>query len=638
MVPVQGNQGAAGPPGSPAELFAAFLSAADRAGVGLVLLQVAPALRATFVSARCSQILGRTVEEMLARPPLDLFPPEKMAEIGAILARHREGDLPPPTFEARVRRPDGRELALEFGVGATLVEGQPGSVIFMRDATEAVLAKETLRRSEARWRTVIEGAPDGVVISRRGIIRYANPAATALLGCERAEELEGASFQEFLPEEDLRKMMARVATLRPDGPAIGPEEYRARSRRGRELVVEVTSVLYEDSDGPAVLGFARDVTEHRRLQAQLIRADRLAALGTMAAGVAHEINNPLGFAQLALDSLEQRGPGPGAIFDEESRALLADIRHGVDRIAAVTGQLRTFSRRDQGSDTSTQGSASLQQVLANACRMVAREAQGRGRLECELGPLPAVRGDGAQLEQVFVNLLLNATQGLDPARSDGLVQLQATADDRRVVVVVRDDGAGIRNEDLARVFDPFFTTKPVGLGTGLGLFICHMILQRIGGEIAVESQLHRGTTVRVTLPIADPAEQPAPEAAPRPARQARLRILVMDDEQAILRLLERGLGGQHEVVPAATCAEAALALGDGDFDLVLLDLRMPDGGGLQLCEWLATKRPDLLPRVTFMTGGVSDDGLIVSGQAIPVLRKPFTIAALEALVDARSPP
>ncbi len=513
MVPPVGQDVApGGTPGSPAELFDAFLSAADRAGVGIALLQVAPVLRAVFVSARCAQILGTTVQELLARPPLNLFSPEKMREIGEILSRHREGDMPPPTFEARVHRADGREIALEYGVGATTVYGQPGSVIFIRDATERL-----------------------------------------------------------------------------------------------------------------------------RLQAQLIRADRLAALGTMAAGVAHEINNPLAFVQLALENIERRLADSSGTGEPAIRALLADVHHGIDRIAAVARQLRTFSRTDDVPATEPPPQSSLREVLLNACRMVEREIQGRGRLEIDVGELPLVRGDARQLEQVFVNLLLNAAQALDPARSDGRVELQARREGDRLWVLVRDNGKGIAPEDLARVFDPFFTTKSVGLGTGLGLSICHMILQSIGGDIAIESPPGKGTSVRVTLAVGDAIEASEPEPAAPSARAVRMRILVMDDEEPILRLIARGLGAQHEVVSAGSCREATAHLTDGHFDLVLLDLRMPDGGGAQLCEWLARERPDLLSRVVLMTGGVNAEPVSAAGLSVPVLNKPFTLRDIETLLESYRP-
>jgi PAS domain S-box-containing protein len=616
----------------------AFLVAADRAGVGIVVVQVAPTLRAVFISERCSQFFGLSVAEMLARPPLQLFPPERLAEIGAILATHRAGGLPPPTFESWVRRPDGREVALEFGVGATEVEGQPGSVVFIRDATESVRAKDTLRRSEARWRTLVEAAPDAIVISRNRQIVYANPAAAELLDCDSPGDLLGASFAEFLPEAEYELMGQRIASLHPDRPSTRPQAYKARSRQGRDLVVEVTSVLLDDPEGPAVLGFARDVTEERRLQAQLIRADRLAAMGTMAAGVAHEINNPLGFVTLALDTLQERErAGQGGPADSVSQALLADVRHGLDRIASGTRQLHTFSRADETWMVSPLRATSLPAVLGTVCRMVEREVRGRGKLDCVLGELPRVRGHEAHLEQVFVNLLINAAQALDPARSNGRVEVRAKVEGKRVVVLISDDGVGINPRDLAHVYDPFFTTKPVGTGTGLGLSICHTILQQIGGDIVIESQPGRGTSARVSLAIADEgAAEPVRAPAPR-SLTGRKRILVVDDEEALLRLVERGLGRDHDVAAVGSCAEAARHLREGEFDLILLDVRMPDGGGLGLCELIRRERPQLLSQVVLMTGGVSNREFDLAGLDLPILCKPFSLSALEPLLARPRP-
>jgi PAS domain S-box-containing protein len=618
------------------ELFGALLTAADRAGVGIVILRVAPTLKAVFVSSRCAQIMGISVDELLERPPLQLFPPERLAEIQQVLARHRAGDLPPPTFESRIRRGDGREVALEFGIGATEVDGQPGSVLFMRDATEAAQAKETLRRSEARWRTLIESAPDAILISRDRRIVYANPAAARLFGCERPEELRGASFVELMPEAEVEAMVESTVAPHP------AREYRARSRQGREMLIEVTSMPFDDLDGPAVIGFARDVTESRRLQAQLIHADRLAALGTMAAGVAHEIKNPLGFIQLAVDAIERdyaRAPTspPGASPDDPIPPMLADIRQGAERIANITRQLTDFSRADD--ETAPRHPvAALDRVLANACRLVEPQLRRLGTLVRAFAALPAVRGDGRQLEQVFVNLLINAVQALNPARSNGRVEIGAAALDDRVLVRVSDNGVGISKENLRRVCDPFFTTKPAGTGTGLGLSICQKIVTQLGGEVGIESEEGRGTTVTVSLPIAATVVEEAGRSAPvRLAAHSRMRILIVDDEEAILRILHRSLAETHDVVVVSSGMEASEHLHSGDFDLVLLDVMMPVIGGLELCELIGRDRPGLLGKVVLMTGSIASEQVTIGGATIPVLSKPFSMKDIEALLERYRP-
>jgi PAS domain S-box-containing protein len=606
------------------QLFTALLVAADRAGVGIVVVQVRPELRAVFVSARCAQILGVSVDELMRRPPLELFPPDRMAEIQGILARHRAGDLPPPTFESRMVRPDGREVALEFGVGATEIEGEPGSVVFVRDVTAAHLAKEELRRSEARWRALIESAPDAIFICRAGKVVYANPAAAALLDCERPDELRGVCFGELFVG---------------DGPPgrLGARELRARSRKGREMVVEMTSMPFDDPEGPAVIGFARDVTESRRLQAQLVRADRLAALGTMAAGVAHEINNPLGFVLLALDAIQCDKRAAPALDDQGVRAMLADVRHGVERIAAITRQLHHFARAEHSDGGQAHRTASLGAVLATVCRMVEPELRQRGQLVTEIADLPLVRGDAGRLEQVFLNVLINAAQALEPGRP-GRIEVRGRVAGDRAVVSVADNGVGISRENLARVYDPFFTTKPMGTGTGLGLAISQSILAQIGGEIALESQPDRGTTVTITLPIVQGAGPRGGAAArPRPPRAGGMRILIVDDEEAILRVLKLTLGDDHQVVTVTSIDEATRHLARDQIDLVLVDLMMPGGGGMELCQHIRRERPHLMAKVVLMTGSAVGNRVDVGGVTVPVLSKPFSLSDIEALIQRLKP-
>jgi PAS domain S-box-containing protein len=618
------------------ELFDALLLAADRAGVGLAVVQIAPELRVIFASERCAQILGISVADMLENVPLHLFARDERAHMQYVVGRHREGDLPPPVMETRIVRPDGREVVLELAVGATTIEGQPASVVFVRDGTGASLAKETLRRSESRWRALIETAPDGIVLLRDRKIVYANSAAAILLDCENADALKGCTFAEFLHEEDFRAMGERIAALRPGGLPIGPYEYRARSRKGRAIVVEVTSILVDDEDGPAVIGFARDVTESRRLQAQLVRADRLAALGTMAAGVAHEINNPLAFMLLGLDAIQRHFDVDGSIDEEAVRATMEDVRHGVERIASIARQLHTFSRGEEESPVSR--ATDLVAVLERVCRMVAREVHYHGTLDRRFDSLPPVRGDMGRLEQVFLNILLNAAQALDATRSDGRVQVVARSDGDRVVVTVSDNGGGISAENLGRVFDPFFSTKPIGSGTGLGLSICHTIITQIGGEIAIESRAGAGTSVKVTLPVADPitgnerrSDRNSIPAAPR------ARILIVDDEEAFLRALRRVLGRHHDTVLCASSGEAMRHIADGNFDLVLLDVMMPMASGIELLEHIRRSRPALLPAVVFMTGGATRESVerFLANGTVPVLRKPFAIEEIEALLRER---
>jgi nitrogen-specific signal transduction histidine kinase/CheY-like chemotaxis protein len=349
------------------------------------------------------------------------------------------------------------------------------------------------------------------------------------------------------------------------------------------------------------LAVVEDVTEKKRLEAQLMLADRMASVGTLAAGVAHEINNPLAFilANLEFALAELRGTS----VDADIPRALSEARDGGLRVREIVRDLKAFSR----ADAEEREAVDLRRVLQSALGLAQNEIRHRARLEVEVGDVPKVVGSEHRLGQVLLNLLINAAQSIPEGHANDHVvrAVTATAPDGRASVTVSDTGSGIPAEVLPRIFDPFFTTKPVGVGTGLGLSICHGIVSGLGGEILVESTPGKGSRFTVLLPRAPDDARPA---SPEPARPAapprRGRILIVDDEALVGRAVTRILSQQHEVV-ARTSARAALddvAAGQ-TFDLVLCDLMMPDMTGMELHARLREVAPALADRTVFLTGG-----------------------------------
>ena len=491
---------------------------------------------------------------------------------------------------------------------------------------------DALRVSEERFRRLIEGAPDGVVICRDAIVLYANPAALQLLGYRKAD-LVGRSMSIFLDEASMGAMRRRIQQMAETGERLTPREYPARRRDGTIATVEISSIFIEYEGAPAVLAFARDVTDRSRLRSQLEHADRLAALGRLAAGVAHEINNPLAFMTLAASSLSKRLVNIAA--DEEIHALAEDIQLGVMRIAAVARDLRIYGRYEDETATAVD----LGRVLEQSMRLTAHELIPRVRVELERGPLPPVRGVATRLEQVFVNLLLNAGHAIDEERTDGAITVVARAREDSVVVEVQDNGAGIPDDAVERLFEPFFTTRAPGAGTGLGLSICRDILTRFGGSLVATSEPGQGTIMRVTLARATSEE--IAESQPRPDHMAvrtsaRRRILVIEDEPLVAAMVSDTLGEAHEVV-VETDAQSGLTrlLRDGSFDLVLCDLMMPRLTGMDIYEQIAVERPGLELRFAFFTGGAYTQRARAFLDAVGNARlmKPFSSSELEMLVE-----
>lgn len=504
---------------------------------------------------------------------------------------------------------------------------------------------------EQAFRKLVEGAPDGIVISRDAVILYANPAAVGLLGYENASEMVGLSMGAFLDPAALTTMRMRLQRMRETGEPLTQREYSAIRRDGSTVTVEISSIFIEFEGAPAVLAFARDVTERSRLRAQLAHADRLASLGMMAAGVAHEINNPLAFVMLAADMLERE---PGVLARETSSELVRNIRTGVRRIAAIVRDLRTFGQYEDDPASSVD----LSTVFESVASITAHEVRPRARLRREHGPLPPVLGVAMRLEQVFVNLLLNAAHAIEEGRADGEIVISATARIHDVVVEITDNGHGIEPKLLPRIFEPFVTTKG-GAGVGLGLSICRDIVLRWGGKIEASSVLGSGTTLRVTLPLATSSRaaevasmlrgNDAAESAPPPPSSiqtrspasstrplgVRRRVLVIDDEPLTVSMTMLAFR-THDVV-GETDALAGLdhILGERPFDLILCDLMMPGLTGMDIYERVARERPGVERSIVFMSGGAYTERARSFLKSLPnrLLLKPLSAAKLEELLS-----
>lgn len=612
-----------------------ILAAADGAGVGVALVALDPPPRTLFVNEALARWVREPAEAVVLRPVFELVAPEDRERVTEAFRRRAMDRGMPRSVECTLVASDGERIPVGLGVVRGEHESQPVQIVVITDLRDRKAAAAKLSESERRFRALLEAAPDGVVISQQLTIRYANRAAEAILG---VPSLVGHSLAEFLAREELERMRTRLAT-KASGEALAPAIYRAVRPDGRVVLAEIASITTEHEGQPAVLAIARDVTDREALQANLERTERLAALGRLAAGMAHEINNPLAFVSLSAEALERR---IGALpLDPARRAELAGliehITRGTARVAAIVRDLKAFSR---DGDTE-RGPADVELALANATRMVQHELSARARLVRDVPALPSVACSPRKLEQVFVNLLLNALQSF-PESHAGTVTLRASSDEACVSVTIADDGAGIPRAHLDRVFDPFFTTKPVGVGTGLGLSICHGIVTAAGGTIEIESAEGRGTAVHVRVPRATAPSLPAATRAPsreitRPGPRAR--ILVVEDQVALARTLAKGLEARFEVTIALGVAEAVAALDrhGSTLDAVVCDMLMPDGTGIDVHRVAAARTPALADRFVFMTGGAFLPSLAEFLERMPPTRrieKPFQLQAMEELIEA----
>jgi two-component system NtrC family sensor kinase len=425
-----------------------------------------------------------------------------------------EGEL--QTGEGELRRVEFHKAVFRDQSGSVI--GLAGTLIDITDLrrTEEDLrrALEVVHHAESRFSQLVEASPDLVFIHREGRFLYANPSFATLAG-RSAAELAGTSVLDWVHPEDRPALRER---LRASG-RLHAMEGRLVGAGGRVTPVEFISAEVQMPDGPARVSIGRDLTERKRAEDRLHRADRLAALGTLAAGVAHELNNPLSFvlsnAEWAVERLT-RTAGPSACELTEVVRALGDVVQGAQRMKVIVSDLRTAARDESASDTLA--AIDLRRVVEFAAQLTGGELRRRARLVVDADPVPPVFGSETRLGQVLVNLLVNAAhampaEGLD--RNEIRVRLRPEPDGR-VSISVSDNGCGIADSVRPRLFEPFFTTKPVGEGTGLGLWVCHGIVAAHGGEIEVESELGKGTTFRVLLPTTQALQAGARTAPPTP--------------------------------------------------------------------------------------------------------------------------
>jgi PAS domain S-box-containing protein len=513
------------------------------------------------------------------------------------------------------------------------------------DVTGRREAEVALRKTEEQYREIVEATTDGIVkVDAQGRIVFVNGRFAEMLGYAPQEMLGMSAFDLIPPEA--RSVAERSFQRRRHGGADAADT-TVRHRNGTHIAVHVAGSPLVGSKGEYVgsLGVVRDMRERLKLQAQLMVSDRMASVGTLAAGVAHEINNPLTAVVMNLEyigeSLRRMSGGAAATprsdawLREEIQGPLDDAREAAQRVRIIVRDLKVFSRSPVDEPVE---SVDVKAIMESSLRMAWNEIRHRARLVKDYGEVPLVAASEARLGQVFLNLVVNAAQAVPVGTADdNEIRVRTRLEDERVLVEVSDTGVGIPPEAIGRIFDAFYTTKAVGVGTGLGLAICQRIVTGMGGELAVRSEPGVGTTFTVSLPIAreDPVGAPAPAAEPAVVGR-RGHILLVDDEPSVLRILERLLAKDHEVVAVESAREAlGLCVGGTTFDLILCDMMMPDMTGMDLHSELAKVLPKQAERMIFLTGGAFTTSArdFLSASDRKQIEKPFDSGNLRAIIQ-----
>jgi len=581
---------------------------------------------------------GHRAELELVR---DLLGPGNPVEgLSSIWERVAQGDRVRLEWNARRLR-DGSCFPAEVWLQRVRLGEEPSILASVRDITERRQAEEALRTSGARLRGILDNLQDAYMqVDLSGRYTVVSPSAVTMYGYGSVEEMVGLPAEGFYA--DPRDRESVLDDLRRSG-RVHDWVGRGKRKDGTTFWVSMNAQVYRDANGQiaGTEGVIRDISERkkaeeelRQMQANLAQSDRLVNMGLLAAGVAHEINNPLSYVLYNLESLSDDLPRYGRDLAAVRQALaglhsegatkssstidlgvldvtvwtdvadrLKEALSGLHKIKAIVHTLGTFSRVEKEQATLVD----LRYPIESALRVAFNEIKYRARVEKEFSATAPVLASDGRLSQVFLNLLVNAAHAIPEGDVESnRILIRTWQEDATVLVEVQDTGCGIAAEDLERIFEPFFTTKPVGVGSGLGLSIVRSIVEGYGGTITATSSAGKGSRFVVRLPAAtrEPSrEEDGAAASTEAAPVTRGRILVIDDEPGIRRALKRMLGG-HEVIEANSGDEACeLLVRDQRFDVILCDMMMPKMSGMDVHRWLMERFPRLARRLVFVTGG-----------------------------------
>jgi PAS domain S-box-containing protein len=542
-------------------------------------------------------------------------------------------------FETVHVRKDGSTFPVEVHSSRFTIDNKTRLIAIARDITERKLADQVLSRSEERFRTILEEMDNGYFeLDQHGNYIFVNDAMCKILGLQRSD-IVSKHFSYFTDKADEKfseNIKAIISEVVIKGNNISGLFGTIVKGDGTRRIIGISTSPMKDAAGKitGVRGITRDITDRMKMEQQLLIASKLASIGELAAGVAHEINNPLtaitGFAQLLM--AEDALPA-------QVKSDLEKIYSQSQRAAKIVQNLLTFSR----SYSLEKQVISINDVIMKTLDMRSYEHKVNNiEVITELAhSLPGISADENQIQQVILNIVVNAEQSIISKRRSGIIKITTTSNDHEIKVIIADNGPGIPQELLDRIFDPFFTTKDVGSGTGLGLSVCHGIITKHGGKLSAESIEGSGATFIIALPAASEEESKAAEISviSRKAIEksgVKRSILVVDDEVVIRDILQRILADRgYEVESAESGAEGLEKIEKREYDAYLLDIKMPGVDGKDLFEAINKNSPHLINRVIFITGDTitrsTQDFLESTGRTY--LSKPFDFARLIGSIE-----
>lgn len=509
------------------------------------------------------------------------------------------------------------------------------------DITERIRVEERLRREQEFVRQLVANFPEMIaVLDLEGKYTFVSSRIQELLG-RPAEQVVGKSLGTFAHADDTARLKSALQRFANGDLKQGQIEFRAKHADGSWRMLRASVSPLFDSAGKinGIIASARDVTSAKEAEKQKLQTEKLAAMGEMMSGVAHELNNPLTAILGVSDLVRERAT------DDSMRRQAEIILKQARRAAGIVQNLLAFSRPSPLMSQQINPEEIVRRVVEQQAEPL---RQKNVTIDVAIsGPVPMIQGDARLLQQVFVNLITNAEQAITAAKDHGSIHISLEQAEGKVSFTFSDDGPGIAPESLSKIFDPFFTTKRPGGGTGLGLTICLAIVKEHGGTMEVDSSARSGTEVRVILPaIVEEPLMPAIESAPPrnsalPAPLAGSTMLqghsayVVDDEESIREIVQEGLMARGMRVEGAPSSEEALAhLATHSYDFVICDFNLPGLNGGQFFERALSQPGSANTRFVFMTGALLDTETAArfAQHGASMLQKPFHMAGLATLL------
>lgn len=593
-----------------------------------------------FANAKVAEVTGYTVEELNAMPAEKLIHPDDRERVMSYHTERMKSNIAPASYELRIIDKQGRTRWLERHATTITWEGEPAALVLDTDITERKQAEEALMKSEERYRLIAENTRDVIITTDMDLkVTYVSPSVRYLSGYSPEEVLDTPVDKLLTPAslggttKVLREELEQARTQPGEPGRSRTLELEVVRKDGSTLWAEARVSFLRDAKGQPVglIGVLRDITERKKaeeerkkleLKAQI--ASRLASVGEMVAGIAHEINNPLtgiiGYAQLLASRQD---------LPEDVKKDLKIINDGAQRVAGVVQRLLTFSRQVKPE----RRLVDINELVENTLALRAYSLRMNNiEVITKLDPhLPRIVVDPGQIQQVLLNLIVNAETAMKAVRRKRRLTITTRKVDSVIEIKVKDNGHGIKPEIMDRIFDPFFTTRPAGEGTGLGLSLCYGIVTEHNGRIYVESKPGRGATFVVELPIVSDVAQPVQLPIELKEDLAGKRVLVVDDEPGIREFVAQVLSDQGcEVDTVARAEEALPKIESQRYQLVLLDVKMPGMDGIQLYGRIKQKAPALARRVVFLTGDVVSPATekFLATNKLPHIDKPFNASQL----------